>query len=54
MIIDSYCIGNTRIKIDDEYKAKTEEEKKIRLEIFNKIGNDILREYIREIGEKGV
>ncbi len=43
VIIENYCIGNTRIIVDDTYKAKTEKEKKIHLENFNKVGNVILR-----------
>ena len=43
VIIENYNIGNTRILIDDTYKAKTEEEKKVYIENFNLMGNLILR-----------
>lgn len=43
VIIESYNLGNTKIKIDDSCKAKTEEERKIYIENFNKVGNEILR-----------
>lgn len=50
VIIKDYFIGDTRIKIDDSCKAKTEEERKIRIENFNKAGNEILRCLANEKG----
>lgn len=48
VIIKDYYIGSTRIKIDDSCKAKTEEERKIHIENFNRVGNEILRNAIKK------
>ena len=47
VIIEKYNLGNTRIKIDDTYKAKTEDERKVYIENFNRIGNEILLNEMR-------
>lgn len=43
LIIQEYRIGNTTIQIDDTYFPKTEEEKQIVYEDFNKVGCEILK-----------
>ncbi len=44
MIIKEYSIGDTKIQIDDTYFPKTEEEKQVVYEEFNRIGCIILTE----------
>ena len=42
MIIKSFKLGNTTIWVDDTYLPKSEEEKQLVYEEFNKIGCEIL------------
>ena len=52
MIIKTYILGNTKIKISDECKLKSEEERKLQIENFNKIGNKIIQNSLIMKGEK--
>lgn len=42
MIVKEFSIGNTQILVDDTYYPKSEEEKEIIYEEFNRIGCEIL------------
>ena len=42
MIIKTLKLGNTTILVDDTYLSKSEEEKQLVYEEFNKIGCEIL------------
>lgn len=42
MIVKKMKLGNTTILVDDTYMPKNEEERKIRYEIFNAIGCEIV------------
>lgn len=42
MIIKTFELGNTSILVDDTYLPKSEEEKQLVYEEFNRIGCDIL------------
>lgn len=44
MIVKEYKIGDTTIQIDDTYFPKSEEEKQMIYEEFNRIGCEILKE----------
>lgn len=51
MIVKEFSIGNTQILVDDTYYPKSEEEKEIIYEEFNRIGCEILysgKEYTNE------
>lgn len=43
MIIKTLELGNTSILVDDTYLPKSEEEKQLVYEEFNKVGCEILR-----------
>lgn len=43
MVVKEFKIGNTTIEVDDTYFPKTEEEKELVYEEFNRIGWEILR-----------
>ena len=42
MVVKEFKLGNTTIEVDDEFYPKTEEEKEMVYEEFNKIGWEIL------------
>ncbi len=42
MIIKSFNLGNTSVLVDDTYLPKSEEERQLVYEEFNKIGCEIL------------
>ena len=42
MVVKKFKLGSTTIDVDDEYYPKTEEEKELVYEEFNKIGWKIL------------
>ena len=42
MVIKEFKLGNTTIEVDDEFYPKTEEEKEMVYEEFNKIGWEII------------
>lgn len=44
MIVKEFNLGNTKIEVDNIYLVKTEEEKQITYQQFNKIACEILRE----------
>lgn len=46
VIIKEFKLGNTTVLVDDTYKAKTEEERQLRYELFNRIGCEILNSSI--------
>ena len=43
MVVKEFKLGNTTIEIDNEFYPKTEEEKELTYEEFNKIGWEILK-----------
>ena len=46
-------LGNTTVLVDDSYMPKSEEERKIRYEIFNAIGCEIINNSIKQSYQKG-
>lgn len=42
MIVKKMKLGNTTVLVDDTYMPKNEEERKIRYELFNAIGCEII------------
>lgn len=44
MVVKTFKLGDTTIEIDDTYFPKSEEEKQMIYEEFNRIGYEILRE----------
>ncbi len=44
MVVKTFKLGDTTIEVDDTYFPKSEEEKQMVYEEFNRIGNEILRE----------
>ena len=43
MLVKEFKLGNTTIEVYDEFYPKTEEERKLVYEEFNKIGLEILK-----------
>ena len=46
VIIQSYNLGNTQIKIADDYKLHSEEEQRLQIESFNRAGYIIMQNLI--------
>lgn len=52
MIIETYILGNTKIKIADDCKLQDEQERKNQIERFNKIGFKIMQNQLIVKGEE--